>query len=153
MDHDRHQDTMDRNEQVQGDRDVVFVSRGAFGTRTEKGPSIMAEGEEVSVKLEHNTLTDVMYVDIQPLFEGSVVSVCEVGDSIGFPGQIQARFDADRGILYGLTIQNFSGFKRRLLWRYRMWSIQRALELLVATLKVGLGMDNHRNDRPALCHH
>jgi hypothetical protein len=110
----------------------------------------MALQEEVSVRMEYNPYTDVMFVDVCPVPEGSTVEVYDVGDALGFPGQVQIRVDSKREVLYGMTIQNYVGFKRRLMWRYRMWSIQRALELLVATLRAGLGVDNH-HDHPALC--
>ncbi len=92
-----------------------------------------------------------MFVDLWPLEEGSHVEVLDIGDNLGFPGQIQVRVDLRRQIFYGLTIQNYTGFKKKLLWRYRMWSMKSALRLLVYTLIAGLGIDNRKNHQhPAI---
>ena len=91
-----------------------------------------------------------MFVDLLPLEEGSNVTVIDIGEEIGFPGQIQVRVDNERQIFYGLTIQNYSGFRRKILWQYRMWSMQRAITLLVYTLIAGLGIDRRSTPRRPL---
>ncbi len=92
-----------------------------------------------------------MFVDLLPLEEGSHVEVMDIGDNLGFPGQIHVRVDLERQIFYGLTIQNYSGFKKKLLWRYRMWSMKSAIQLLIYTLIAGLGIDSRNNrHRPAM---
>jgi len=101
---------------------------------------------------EHNALTDVMFVDLCCIQEGDKVEVIDVGTPLGFPGQIQVRVNREKEVIYGLTIQNYSGLRRRLLWRYRMWSIQSAIRFMVVTLLVGLGIDqNSHGSRAALC--
>ena len=104
---------------------------------------------ENTFQLEYNELTDVMFVDLAPLCEDSRVCVIDVGDQVGFPGQIQVRVDLEKQTLHGLTIQNYSGFKRKLMWRYRMWSIQAALRFLVSILIAGLNIDQ-RSHHPAI---
>lgn len=93
------------------------------------------------LNLEYNDLTDVMFVDLMPIQEGSRVVVIDIGDRMGFPGQVQVRVDIEREIFYGLTIQNYSGFKRSLKWRYRMWSIQSALMFFISILRAGLNIE------------
>ena len=93
--------------------------------------------------MEHEPHTDVMHVDICAPEPGARIDVIEVGEAMGFPGQVLARVDLDRRIMYGITIQRFSSFRHRLMWRYRMASIQRALLLMVRTLCAGLRMDHH----------
>lgn len=97
--------------------------------------------QEIEMHFDLNPLTDVMFVDLLPLEEGSHVAVIDIGEAVGFPGQMQVRVDRERQLLYGLTIQNYTGFRRKLLWSYRMWSMQRAIELLVLTLIAGLGIE------------
>lgn len=78
-------------------------------------------------------------------------TLVDIGGSVlGFPGQIQARINREKEIFYGLTIQNFTGLKRKLQWRYHMLSIQSALRLLVLTLLAGLRIEQEQ--RLALCH-
>jgi len=109
----------------------------------------MAQG--IKITLNYNRLTDVMFVDLLPLEEGSRVDVLDIGDEIGFPGQVQVRVDRKRQIFYGLTIQNYTGFRRKILWQYRMWSIQCAIKLLVSTLLAGLDIDHRATpQRPAM---
>ena len=99
----------------------------------------------MKINLKYNDLTDVMFVDLLPLEENSRVVVIDIGDQLGFGGQVQVRVDLEKQIFYGLTIQNYSGFRRKLLMRYGMWSMQRALRLLVTTLMAGLSLDRHSN--------
>jgi hypothetical protein len=104
----------------------------------------------MTLTFEHNSVTDVMFIDLCPMQSGDNVEVVEVGEHLGFPGQIQARVNREKEVFYGLTIQNYSGLKRKLQWQYRMFSIQRALRFLVLTLLVGLRIDQSAH-RPALC--
>jgi hypothetical protein len=128
----------------QDHRNLVVNARRRPQARIEQGALVMAKG--MTFTLDHNPITDVMFVDLLPLEEGSRVEVIDIGDSLGFPGQMQLRVDPERQILYGLTIQNYAGFRRKLLWSYRMWSFQRAIELVVFTLIAGLGIE--QNSRP-----
>jgi hypothetical protein len=129
-----------------GNQHVVQRSGGLTGERVGERKS---DQEGLNITLQYNELTDVMFVDLLPLQENSRVEVVDIGDKIGFSGQIQVRVDMENQIFYGLTIQNYSGFRRKLLWRYRMWSMQSALYFLINTLMVGLSIDRHSN-RPAI---
>jgi hypothetical protein len=90
------------------------------------------------VSFEHIKSSDVLFVDLQQPTEGARVTTVDVGEMMGFPGQILARIDYEREILYGLTIQNATSFRRRLLWRYKMASVKSAIALLLAAIGAGL---------------
>lgn len=130
---------MERIVESESDQHLVLDTAGTVRTGTFKGPSFVAQ--EMTIQLAHNPITDVMFVDLCPVQDGDHVDIMDVGETLGFPGQIQVRVDRQKEIFYGLTIQNYSGFRRKLLWRYRMWSMTRAIQLLVSTLLVGLGID------------
>jgi hypothetical protein len=139
------QGEMVRTEEA-GHQHVVLVPAGATGRGIEQREA------DLSMKFDHNPITDVMFLDVCPVSEGDHVAVIDVGEQLGFPGQIQARVNLEKEVFYGLTIQNFSGFKRRLQWRYRMLSIQRALRFLVLTLLAGFRIDQSAApQRHALC--
>lgn len=143
-----HQIQMDRSVEGSTHQHMVLDNPGPVTRRTSKGPEGMAQ----EMTFEHNALTDVMFVDLCPVQMGDQVEVFDVGGPLGFPGQIQFRVNREKEVVYGLTIQNYSGLRRKLLWRYRMWSIQRAMRFLVITLLAGLQIDQHsRPDRHALC--
>jgi hypothetical protein len=122
--------------------------------RTGGGPSKKAssslESARAMIKLNHERHTDVMYVDVCFPEDGACVDVIEVGEELGFPGMVQARVDLKQQIVYGLTIQNFTSFQRKMRWHFRIWSIAQMLELVVRTLRAGLGLDHSRNNKPAL---
>jgi hypothetical protein len=130
------------------DCNVVFDTRQRAATGTGERSDYLAtdcKDRQMKFTLEHNPFTDVMFVDLLPLESESKVEVIELGHVLGFPGQIQARVDRQKQIFYGMTIQNYSGFRSTLLWRYRMWSVQRAIQLLVTTIIAGLGIDRSRH--------
>jgi len=106
--------------------------------------------DEMTFTFDHNPLTDVMFVDVRPLDKGAHISVVDIGDSLGFPGQVQLRVDLENEVVYGIIIQNYGGFRRKLVRSYRMWSVQRAIELLIHTLLAGLNFDSHNRRRPML---
>ncbi len=99
---------------------------------------------KMTVHLQYERETDTMYVDLCETPADAKVDVFEAGEQLGFPGQLFVRVDVERQIMFGVTIQNFSSFKRRIMWRYRIASVQRALELLVASLRAGLIIDRPR---------
>lgn len=86
---------------------------------------------------EHIKSTDVLFVDVEQPAEGTRITTVDVGEMLGFPGQILARLDYENEILYGLTIQNATNFKRKLLWQYKMVNAKSAIELLVAAIRAG----------------
>jgi hypothetical protein len=130
------------------DQHVVQLPAAEVGTGVRERQINPTEG--MSIHKAYNDLTDVMFVDLRPIEEGSKVDVIDVGDQIGFSGQIQIRVDLEREIFYGLTIQNYTGFRKKLLWRYRMLSIQAALQFLITTIMVGLKIDRQSRHVHAL---
>jgi len=65
--------------------------------------------DEMTFTFDHNPLTDVMFVDVRPLDKGAHISVVDIGDSLGFPGQVQLRVDLENEVVYGIIIQNYGG--------------------------------------------
>ena len=109
----------------------------------------MAEATGMKFSMEYNPRTDVMFIDLSPVGRDEEVEVIDVGEELGFVGQVQVRVGRTKQVLYGITIQNYRGFRRRLLWHYRMWSTRRALELLMTSVRAGLGADD-RQQHPAM---
>lgn len=128
---------------------MVQLSRGDVADRVGEGANNPQEG--MNIHLEYNELTDVMFADLRPMQEGSHITVIDIGEQLGFSGQVQVRVDLENQIFYGLTIQNFSGFKRKLQWRYRMWSVQAALRFLINTLVAGLRLDQNSHHHALPC--
>lgn len=90
---------------------------------------------------------NVMFLDICDALPTDHIDVIDVGEETGFPGLIQVRANREKKILYGVTIQNYSSFKRRLLWNYRMASVHHALVLLLMGLLAGFRLDGHPTAR------
>lgn len=90
---------------------------------------------------EHIKSRHVLFVDIEQPPEGSRITTIDVGEMLGFPGQILARIDYENEIFYGLTIQNATNFKRKLLWQYKMANAKRAIALLIAAIRAGLRIE------------
>ncbi|MFZ0417628.1 MAG: hypothetical protein WAM04_05965 [Candidatus Sulfotelmatobacter sp.] len=127
----------------ESDRVVLRDQRGAGSGENPEGSCAMAH----KITMDYDRLTDVMHVDFCIPSGDDRVDVVDVGEQAGFPGQVVARVNSEHRIFYGLTIQNFSSFKRKLFWMYKMASIQCALELMLNMLRAGLWID--RNNRPA----
>jgi hypothetical protein len=127
----------------ESDRVVLRDNRGPCAGDDSQKPRALAK----EIKMDYDRLTDVMHVDFCFPSGNESVDVLDVGDRLGFPGQIVARVDLEHQIFYGLTIQNFSGFKRRIFWMYRMASVERALQFMLNVLCAGLWIN--RNNRPA----
>jgi len=140
-----NQDEMVRREENASDKHVVPTSTGPIVRRTWKGPSNLSKS--MTITFEHNSVTDIMFVDLCPVENGDNVEVIDVGKDFDFPGQIQARVNREKEIFYGVTIQNFSGLKRALQWRYRMLSVQSALRFIVLILLAGLRIDQGPDHR------
>jgi hypothetical protein len=127
----------------ESDRVVLRDQRGSGEGENPEGSCDLAH----KITMDYDRPTDVMHVDFCTPANNDRVDVLDVGEQAGFPGQVVARVNLERRIFYGITIQNFSSFKRRLFWMYRMASIQRALELMLNMLRAGLWIG--RNNRPA----
>ncbi|MGC2111766.1 MAG: hypothetical protein WA655_19775 [Candidatus Korobacteraceae bacterium] len=106
--------------------------------------------KEEKITFEHIKSTDVMFVDIRPVPEGAKVCTVDVGAAIGVPGQIHARVDLEREIIYGLTVQNFRSFRRRMFWRYHFASIKKAIQFLIAALRINMCLEGRSDNQHAL---
>ncbi len=94
---------------------------------------------ETEIRSEHEPATDVMHFDLCDAVEGSIIDVIDVGEEIGFPkGQVLVRMERESERFLGLTIQGFSSFRKRLVWKYRMLSVERAIHLLIHSLRAGM---------------
>jgi uncharacterized protein YuzE len=93
--------------------------------------------------------TDIAHIDIAEPSPGAAIEVKEVGEEVGFPGQVLIRFDAETGKLYGLTFQRWSAIKRTLMWRHRTLIVKNAVNDLVSTIIDFCGK-NDRHHLPAL---
>ncbi len=100
------------------------------------------------MKLIHEHHSDVVHVILCEPTAGAKISTINIGDRVGFPGLITARVDAEKGILYGLNIENFSSFKRTVRWRNHMLSLRKAIELIVLTLQAGICIEHKDERRP-----
>jgi len=97
------------------------------------------ETNEMTVSLQYEDHTDVMYADLCSPAEDADIVVIDIGSSFGFPmGQILARFDKRNRVLTGFTIQEFGSFKRRILRKYRMTSVNKAIQFLADGVRTGL---------------
>jgi len=110
--------------------------------RCSKGPS------PVAMTLYHEPHTDVMFVDLCQAPQGQKIDVIDVGEMVGLPGQVFARVNLNDQVLYGLTVQNFSAFKSRLLWSHRVASVRSAFLLIIAGIRAGFSLDQ-RHSLPA----
>ncbi len=95
-------------------------------------------------ELDHEAETDVLYVNVRRASSRATIGVIDIGEQIGFPGLVVARVDRDRDILYGLTIQDYTAFKKKLLRKYRITSTRRALQLLLEPLVAGFNLEQLR---------
>lgn len=120
------------------------LSRNQVGGSPEGSCALAVESK---MKMYLEPQTDVMFVDLCAASPTDRIDVVDVGDQVGFPGQIQVRVNLEKQILYGITIQKFSSFKRSLFWKYRMASVRHALLLLVISIRAGLRLEH---PQPAL---
>ena len=104
----------------------------------DEGSCVVAE----EVILHHDRYTDVAHVDLHSPAENARVDVIDIGECLGFPGQIIARVNREENIVYGFTIQNFSGFRLKLFWMYKMASIKKALALMMNVVQTMLWIDS-----------
>jgi hypothetical protein len=110
------------------------LSRDEMG-RSSQGSSAM--GADQNLRTHFDKRGDIMFVDVCDALPGDQIDVIDVGEESGFPGQIQVRVNREKHIFYGITIQNFSTFKRRLFWEYRMASVHYAILWLITSMQAG----------------
>jgi hypothetical protein len=106
---------------------------------------------DTKIRLTHRRNTDVAHLDFCEALESETVEVADFGDQIGFPGQVLVRFNPATGQVYGLTIQGYTSFKRKLMWKHRTLRFQAALEALVERIKELCGRTGAEH-LPALSH-
>jgi hypothetical protein len=138
-------DQISRVDAKSGNRDNPSNSRTSNSRIRSSGSHNLAEKE---VKFEHSEHSDVLYVDYFDTPEGITVTTIEIGDILGFPGQVQARVNLEDRVLYGITIQNYSGFRRRLVWRYKTGAVRAAILLLLNSIRAGVLIDNFQAPQP-----
>jgi hypothetical protein len=83
------------------------------------------------VKETYEKYSDVMYLEMATTPDDAAIETVEVGESVGFPGQIVVRVDSRSGVLYGVTIERFSAVKRQLVRDERKKNIQAAIRELI----------------------
>jgi hypothetical protein len=118
--------------------------RSAEGLSAERKDIMAQKVRPEDVTVEHIKSTDLMFVDVAQPGKDAKITTVDVGEMLGFPGQILARVDFENEILYGLTIQHATNFKRKILWHYRMASFRRALALMLASIRTGLCVEEGR---------
>jgi hypothetical protein len=110
------------------------LSRDEMGGSSER-PRTVGTGD--AIRTHYDKHGDIMFVDVCEAQLGDQIDVVDVGEETGFPGQIQVRVNQEKRIFYGITIQNFSSFKRRLFWKYRMASVNSAILWLITSIRAG----------------
>lgn len=63
---------------------------------------------------DYEKYSDVMFLSIADTPTDAVIETMEVGDKVGFPGQIVARYNAVTGELYGVIIERYSAVERKI---------------------------------------
>jgi len=106
---------------------------------------------QVHPKLQYRRATDIAHIDLSEPLPTDRIEVEEAGEHFGFPGQILVRYNPDTRAIYGITIQRYSSFKRKLMWRHRTLRVQAALDALVTKVVELCGSDQGRRV-PALSH-
>jgi hypothetical protein len=106
--------------------------------------------KDVVPRFTHRKGTDIAHIDVAEPLPGDPIEVIEAGDEFGFPGQILVRKNPRTGTIYGITIQGYASFKRKLMWKHRTLRVQAALNALVKKVLEMCGKREHRV--PALSH-
>ncbi|HET9743227.1 MAG TPA: hypothetical protein VFQ00_10790 [Terriglobales bacterium] len=97
-----------------------------------------------AITIEHDRHTDMAFVILCEPEPGATIDTIPIGEFVGFPGLITARVSYDRETLYGLNIENFTLFKRKLFWQHHMFSLQKAIQLIVCAVKAGITIEHKR---------
>jgi hypothetical protein len=84
-----------------------------------------------NVKASYEKYSDVMFVELAETPRGVGIDTVEVGESVGFPGQIVARFNAETGEVYGFVIERYSCVEKKLKREQAIRSARLALENLL----------------------
>ena len=100
----------------------------------------------MKVTLEHDKNTNVAFVDMCEAPQGARINVVEVSSAIGFNARVLARVDIENQVVFGLIIEDFPAFKRELRIRYHTSRVQAIIEVIVRSLKTGLGMGSPRHE-------
>lgn len=92
---------------------------------------------------EYEKYGDVMFLNIADTPADAVIDTMDVGDQVGFPGQIVARFNAATGELYGVTIERYSVVKRKLEREEAKHNAKQALLRLLERIRAALSEACH----------
>jgi hypothetical protein len=57
---------------------------------------------------------DTLFVELQETPVGVSVAIVQIGEEVGFPGQIVARVDPETHVIYGVVIEKWSRIDRQL---------------------------------------
>lgn len=97
------------------------------------------ETKEMTIHLQHEAHTDVMYADLCVPSPDADIQVIDIGRPFSFPeGQVLARFDEKNEVVLGLIIHDYHSFRRRLVWKYRMASATRGIQFLVNAARLSM---------------
>lgn len=92
--------------------------------------------------------SDLLHVDASVPPAGAHIDVVEVGEETGFPGQVYIRVDGETGEVYGMTVHNYTGMRRALLFERHMLRARKFLEVLFSGIRAGFVHD--RRSHPQL---
>ncbi len=96
-------------------------------------------GKETVMDLQftYERHSDLLHVDaLTPPVEAQI-DVVEVGEAAGFPGQVYIRVDSETGEVYGMTIHNYTGMRRALLFERHMLRARKFLAVLFWGIRAG----------------
>jgi len=94
--------------------------------------------------------TDVAFIDVTEAAENAVIRVMSVSDLLGLKSEITARFDAQNGTLLGLTIEDYSAFRREITMKYMAFRIGKIIDLLICSVKASLLQGSQKSHELAL---
>lgn len=100
----------------------------------------------MTFKLDYDKATNVMFVDVCEAPEGARINVVDVANAIGFKSRVVARLDIENQIVFGLIIEDFPAFKRELMVKYHTARVQAIIEMIVRSLKTGIGLGSPRHE-------
>jgi ribosome-associated translation inhibitor RaiA len=86
---------------------------------------------EETFKANYEKYADVMFVDFTETPKHADVDTFELGEQVGFPGQIVVRFNAESGDVYGVIIERYSAVEKKLKREAAKRNAKQALKQLV----------------------